>query len=69
MNSYHELEWEYAGFISIVAPRPKQRSLKVVDVIYHVTIVAIGHRFLKKCWPLVIDWALRAQVLPHPGHE
>ena len=30
-----------------------------VVVVYHVTIVAIGHRLLKKFWPLVIGCVLR----------
>ena len=28
---------------------------QVVVVVYHVTMVAIGHGLLKKCWPLVLD--------------
>ena len=31
----------------------------VVVVVYHVTIVAIGHGLLKKFWPLVIGCVLR----------
>ena len=30
-----------------------------VIVVYHVTIVAIGHGLLKKFWPLVIGCVLR----------
>ena len=30
-----------------------------VDVVYYVTIVAIGHRLLKKFWPMVIGCVLR----------
>ena len=30
----------------------RDRYIYVV-VVYHVTIVAIGHGLLKKCWPLV----------------
>ena len=30
-----------------------------VVVVYHVTIVAIGHGLLKKFWPMVIGWVLR----------
>ena len=31
----------------------------VVVVVYHVTIVAIGHGLLKKFWPLVKGFVLR----------
>ena len=31
----------------------------VVVVVYHVTIVAIGHGLLKKFWPMVIGCLLR----------
>ena len=31
----------------------------VVVVVYHVTIVAIGHGLLKKFWPLVLGCVLR----------
>ena len=31
----------------------------LVVVVYHVTIVAIGHGLLKKCWPLVLGCGLR----------
>ena len=47
-----------------------------VVVVYHVTIVTIGHGLLKKFWPLVLGCVLRTayfvlttQLLPHPGHE
>ena len=30
-----------------------------VVVVYHVTIVAIGHGLLKKFWPLVLGCVLR----------
>ena len=30
-----------------------------VVVVYHVTIVAIGHELLKKFWPMVIGCLLR----------
>ena len=30
-----------------------------VVVVYHVTIIAIGHGLLKKCWPLVLGCVLR----------
>ena len=30
-----------------------------VVVVYHVTIVAIGHGLLKKFWPMVIGFVLR----------
>ena len=51
-----------------------------VVVVYHVTIVAIGHGLLKKCWPFgtrllsthcsefLLD-TIVSQLLPHPGHE
>ena len=32
--------------------------LNVVVVVYHVTIVAIGHGLLKKFWPLVLGCVL-----------
>ena len=32
---------------------------RLVVVVYHVTIVAIGHGFLKKFWPIVIGCVLR----------
>ena len=32
---------------------------KHVVVVYHVTIVAIGHGLLKKFWPLVLGCVLR----------
>jgi len=31
----------------------------VIVVVYHATIVAIGHGLLKKVWPLVIGCVLR----------
>ena len=37
---------------------PPQVSMHVV-VVYHVTIVAIGHGLLKKFWPLVLGCVLR----------
>ena len=27
--------------------------------VYHVTIVAVGHGLLKKCWPMVVGCVLR----------
>ena len=35
-------------------------SYNVVDAVYNATIVAIGHVFLKKFWPLVIGCVLRS---------
>ena len=32
-------------------------------VVYHVTIVAIGHWLLKKFWPLVLSCVLRTALL------
>ena len=34
-------------------------SFGSVVVVYHVTIVAIGHGLLKKFWPLVLGCVLR----------
>ena len=34
-------------------------KFSVVFVVYHVTIVAIGHGLLKKFWPMVIGCVLR----------
>ena len=45
-NGHKDTAWmfcgdcEYATMVSVV-------------VVYHVTIVAIGHGLLKKCWPFV----------------
>ena len=36
---------------------------RYVVVVYHVTIVAIGHGLLKKFWPLVIGCVLRTAVI------
>ena len=35
------------------------QTLGIVVVVYHVTIVAIGHWLLKKFWPLVLGCVLR----------
>ena len=35
------------------------KPASVVVVVYHVTIVAIGHGLLKKFWPLVLGCVLR----------
>ena len=35
------------------------KELRDVVVVYHVTIVAIGHGLLKKFWPMVIGCVLR----------
>ena len=55
-----------------------------VVVVYHVTIVAIGHEWVKKCWSIwfyalqgvplfetmqTVFFARTTQLLPHPGHE
>ena len=34
-------------------------TLTPVVVVYHITIVAIGHGLLKKFWPMVIGRVLR----------
>ena len=34
-------------------------TVSSVVVVYHVTIVAIGHGLLKKFWPLVLGCVLR----------
>ena len=39
--------------------RFKTRYAEVVVVVYHVTIVVIGHGLLKKFWPLVKGCVLR----------
>ena len=41
-------------FIVTYYPRPV--CLGYVVVVYHVTIVTIGHGLLNKFWPLVISW-------------
>ena len=60
-----------------------EHHLFVVVVVYHLTVVAIGHGLLKKLWPLVLGCVLRTvgklfrpayfvrttPLLPHPGHE
>ena len=38
---------------------PKRPRYCVVVVVYHVTIVAIGHGLLKKFWPLLLGCVLR----------
>ena len=44
-------------------PRPPNSGGNVIEklvvVVYHVTIVAIGHGLLKKFWPLVLGCVLR----------
>ena len=35
------------------------RNFLLLVVVNHVTIVKIGHRLLKKCWPLVLGCVLR----------
>ena len=37
-------------------------KLSDVVVVYHVTIVSIGHGLLKKCWPLVLGCVLRTYI-------
>ena len=37
----------------------KLMAYQHVIVVYHVTIVAIGHGLLKKFWPMVIGCVLR----------
>ena len=36
-------------------------SITSVGVVYHVTIVAIGHGLSKKFWPMVISFVLRVK--------
>ena len=43
------------GHLTVV----QTRHLDIVVVVYHVTIVAIGHGLLKKFWPMVIGCVLR----------
>ena len=43
-------------------PSTRTRLKSHVVVVYHVTIVAIGHGLLKKFWPLVLGCVLRTAV-------
>ena len=40
-------------------PTAIRNATNVVVVVYHVTIVAVGHGLLKKFWPLVLGCVLR----------
>ena len=49
------VKYDYFGTI-----RERHNNYEVYFVVvYHVTIVAIGHGLLKKFWPLVISCVLR----------
>ena len=49
---------EARNLLLVVLRQLASRSIYVV-VVYHVTIVAIGHGLLKKFWPLVLGCVLR----------
>ena len=40
------------------------KHIRFVVVVYHVTIVAIGHGLLKKFWPLVLGCVLHTAGSP-----
>ena len=48
-------KWEY---FTLILLKLNKKSIVVV-VVYHVTIVAIGHGLLKKFWPMVTGCVLR----------
>ena len=49
---------EARNLLLVVLRQLASRRMYVV-VVYHVTIVAIGHGLLKKFWPLVLGCVLR----------
>ena len=55
---YNNLELVLNGAVPC-RPVEISRAVYPVVVVYHVTIVAIGHGLLKKFWPLVLGCVLR----------
>ena len=58
--AYEILSTKIPIFLIFTKSKSKKISItQLVVVVYHVTIVAIGHGLLKKFWPLVLGCVLR----------